>query len=513
MANRWSTFRPALVLVALIGITLPAHAIFRGHLSDDIRRVMAVGRWNVPEVQTGISSQHDGKIMHDSKQRPLIATTSVISHEGIDQRCMLTARHVEPGDEENPLWHRVVMDANVIRLTPKKPDQRIAVSGKIRPDDGHDTYRDIRVNWLENKLDDDHGTDDPADDDIRIHLGDYLGVPIQPAPVDGLAHDEEEEDEGYRITGYGHNHDDAGVPDGLGRQRVGDKMSITRVDEREGPKPGARARTLHRPRPRAHAHSECYGDSGASMELGERTLFSVVSAGVPVPCDPAGRADYWDLNPVEGIESDPGAQPDADTLPQPPPDDLPAGLLGETVLHTLLHSNGVEVVDPQDTDWSEVGTWEQVKYLIAETCTKEMKFSVSGRGYITGQLDTTIQPYETHRLDHDIDCDEDGRLVESIGDCVEAVHQEDVLNVVAEPDDTDWVFLEWQAPMTATLDDGTEFEPNCPCEGQRAQCEIEFTPIGEYGPDRSVDVSWCTALFVPVATPPPWGHGGLHVLP
>ena len=86
-------------------------------------------------------------------------------------------------------FDRVVMAADARTLTPAMPDQLVAESRYARPHNlVNQTYRDIRVNWLENRLD--------RLDDVRIALDDYAGVEIHPVDADEVT------GAGYAIQGY-----------------------------------------------------------------------------------------------------------------------------------------------------------------------------------------------------------------------------------------------------------------------------------------------------------------------
>lgn len=464
-----------LALAMLLAIP-PAHAIFDGALLGDAesQSVPAIGHWTQPAPCPEDGCQgNPGSLVR-------VATANVISHRGIDQRCVLTARHAPPWDEnDNPQYPRVVMRSDVEELRPEDPDQLVAWTRTrgLLPEDAPHTFRDLRINWLENRL------DDPANGDVRIHLGDYVARPIEAAPMALLNRLPRPR---YGIWGYGHNDDialadDTFQPLGLGHLRSGQARVVSAGWEAGGA--GARMLTAALPDP---VNSECRGDSGAAVRIDGHGVISGVVGGSLAACNPGDR-ERWG---------------DPDTRRRFGPD---------RVLHTLLNSNGAEIASPpEDTAWEDVGNWEQIVYFINDICTKDMKFGVSGDGYIDGYVDnhsnSPLETYGTDRLNKEISCvGRHDRLVWSLGDCAEAVHQPEdlVLTAVAN---NGWEFFRWSDGPYET-DPDTGQRANCPCIGQGAECDVTFDEIGAYSATGSYDLSYCVAEFREVAAPPRGGGG------
>lgn len=475
---RRSTMRGALpaprVLVLLLCLSItPAHAIFDGiGLGDaESQSVPAVGHWTLTEPCNEFSHCEPGQVIR-------VATSNVISYQGIDQRCLLTARHAPRKNADGDwLYPRVVMQSDVEELWPDSRDQLVATTRGLRPENAARTYRDLRVNWVENRL------DNPETGDIRIHLGDYVARPIKPAPMRLLNRVPRPE---YSIWGYG-NDSDIALPDdafestGWAHLRSGD----ARVVGAESQPRGGGARMLTDPLAKP-VNSECRGDSGAAVQIDGHGVFSGVSGGSLHACDPGQRKRWTDPESRRRLGPD-------------------------RVLHTVLNSNGVEIASPpEDTAWQNVGNWEQIVYFINDICTKDMTFGVSGDGYIDGYIDAPLEAYGADRLNKEVLCvgKHDG-LLWSLGDCSEAVHQPEDLLVTAEANDG-WEFLRWSDGPFGT-DPYRDERGGCPCIGQGAECDILFDEIGYYSAEGSYDASYCVAEFRQVGSSGEGGGGGVAV--
>ncbi|MEM7585824.1 MAG: hypothetical protein AAF560_20710 [Acidobacteriota bacterium] len=480
------------VLFILAMTTTTAFAIFEGVASED-EKVLALGRWGAggaivnASVEIGLDVNGDGNLNgNDTVDLDLIGTGNVIAYKGIDQRCVLTAKHVKPCKKgktppcvgANARWHRAVLEQDVRTLVDAHRDQLVARTGAVMPGTPNfDTYRDLRINWLENKASD--------GDDIRIALGDYDAKPIDQAPLANLPN-QQAQPAGirYEIVGYG---DNASPTVGRGVRRWG-KPKLLRLDVRGVGNKGARVRTTF---VASEPYSECYGDSGAAIDVNDKA-FSAVSAGSNNNCNPALRADYWDPNPAAGIPDDTG-------VPRPAGFPGAVRLDGGTVLHSILNSDTTASIatPPANTDWKNVGNWEQIKYQISNVCTKQVDTRISGEGKIVGSLSSPLATYGEDRLDHDVFCEGFGGLLEGYGDCVEAVHQPETLTLQAIPA-ADWEFDEWALPVEVAPDDGPPVDvDDCPC-GSNPVCVIHFDDIGTYTADVSDDYALCVAIFKPV---------------
>lgn len=453
-----------------------AGAIFRGRLSED-ETVLALGKWGANGALVPVLEEQDDPVF--------IGTANVIEFQGIDQRCVLTAKHVAPcAAGKNPpcegadaKWHRAVLEQNVRTLTGAKRDQLVARTGAVMPNlPGHDTYRDLRVNWLEYKK--------STETDARIELDDYQAVEIVEAPLGWLP--PEFDEQRYLITGYGHN---AGVARGRGIRRYGWPI-MNQLEVRTTGNGGARIRSSFVPTDR---YSECYGDSGAAIDLG-LGRFSAVSHGSLQHCDPRLRDPYPEPDPtVEEDEPPTGSGP-----PQPEPEPSePPNVPGGTVFHSLLNSEGQIAQPPEDTVWADVGNWEQIKYQISNVCTKELNVRISGEGQVRGTLNTTLPWYDTDRLNQEIYCVGNGSPESGLGDCTEAIHQPETITLIAEARDEEvWEFEAWEPAVLAAPDDGPPADLNdCPCEGKGPTCEVYFEEIGTYTSEISDDRTFCVAKF------------------
>ena len=483
LPNPWTPpkFVPVLltiVLVMFVSLT-PAYAIFGGKPLDDeqSRSVPAIGEWT-PLPCFGLECLRGMAILKR------VATSNVISYRGIDQRCLLTARHAPPRDKDgNSLYPRVVMQANAGLLFPHARDQLVATSRGLLPVD-HDEkmwmFRDLRVNWVENRL------DDPETGDVRIHLDDYVARPIQPAPIASLKDKPGRPAPKYSIWGYGHNSDIEGIDDfkavGWGHLRSGTGLINDATEEPHGG--GARMRTLPIRSNKNPWNSECVGDSGAAARVEGLGVFSGVSFGNDQACNPEKRNKLTD-----------------------PVDNEPVN--GDFVYHTLLNSKDQPIENPpEETPWNEVGNWEQIVYMVNDVCTKDMIFEVSGIGSILGEIEAPLEAYGTERLNKKVSCAGSAdRIVSSFGDCAEAVHQPEDLLVTAVPH-VGWKFFRWSdGPFTT--DPETDEVGRCPCIGQGKECEVLFDEIGYYSATGSYDLSYCVAEFQEVGTPPEAGGGGV----
>jgi len=503
------------MLTPLVFVSLtPAQAIFNGveRSDEESRSVPAVGEWT-----PGYPCSGNGCVDEPGYVKRL-ATSNVISYRGIDQRCLLTARHAAPWDKESEnVYPRVVMQADVDPIFNYDRDQLVADTYGLLPKGGSDaagkpspaTYRDLRVNWVENRL------DDPDNGDVRIHLSDYVAKPIRKVDLDDLRDRMDDEDKTrpfYDISGYGHSYDHRfredkkmkHKPRGWGILRSG-KSSVREVSEEPN---GGGARMSTRSVLNANnkklldwelKNAECLGDSGAAALFEDGKVFSGVSFGNVAHCDAENRADFRDPNP----------DPNANKRKRGGQEELN----GEFVLHTLLNSTGRGISNPpEETPWEEVGNWEQVVYRINDICTKDMSFDISGLGFIVGYVDRPLEEYGTVRLNKEITCfGSADRLVSGTGDCFEAVHQPEDL-IVAAVGAPGWKFLQWSnGPYE--IDPDTNTAGYCPCiekDPKDPDCKILFDEIGHYTADGSYDLSYCMAEFVeePVVNDE-MGGGGL----
>ena len=120
--SRRSILRGALSPLRMLALAMllaipPAHAIFDGAPLGDAesQSVPAIGHWTLtaPCNEYGCHGE-PGRLIR-------IATSNVISHRGIDERCVLTARHAPPWDEnKDPQYPRVVMRSDVEELWPEE---------------------------------------------------------------------------------------------------------------------------------------------------------------------------------------------------------------------------------------------------------------------------------------------------------------------------------------------------------------------------------------------------------
>jgi hypothetical protein len=468
-------------LVAALTMTLPApsaDAVYDGVpvLGGDtlLNQVMSLGRWVDPNQGGGMGFWPGDKEM--------VGTAMVIAHERIEARCMLTAKHLTTWDTHgDPEYHRVVIGSDVRRLKPAHRDQLVAETevargGKAGPL-GIDPYRDLRVLWLENRKDD--GADK------RIRLRDYAAQPIGPLPLP-----EGHQDKAYTMSGYGMS-GDAGVDTQNAIHRAGDGR-VTKVEFRADIHGGG-ARMQVRPGLKSR-RTECMGDSGTAVMLGDRTVFSAMTTGGQLKgqkvCDPDKKFDWLDPN-------------GGDTLSGNPP-----SLAAEISLYSALNDRGEISGDPETfttLDWNHLGNWQQVEYLVSKVCTKEVFFQVQGSGSIDGELTgKPLRAYDTERLNHSIACVGENPDIQTVstGDCLEAVHQPEGLTVEATPAEG-WAFHRWSDGPEVMTDGGHVAPSLCPCEGKPvtgkpATCSIDFDDIGQYDAHSSIDVSMCMAEFVRV---------------
>ncbi|MGB0592010.1 MAG: hypothetical protein ACPGU1_20200 [Myxococcota bacterium] len=467
-------------LAAALTLTLPVssgHAIYDGVPVAEgnilLNQVMSVGKWAPlePEVGGGMSSFPGDK--------ELVGTTMVIKHEGIDTRCMLTAKHLKPWEsKDEPMYHRVVMGADVTLVTPAHRDQLVADTASTRSWDfgvhAIDPYRDLRVLWLENRHSD--GAD------LRLRLQDYEAQKLTPLPLDEGLHSQ-----AYTMSGYGMTGDGGGAA-GAGVHHSGDgrvKRVQVRPDVQGG---GARIQVL----PGLDSgRTECSGDSGTSIMLEDREVFSAMSMGA-TSCNPENRNQWLDPSSTKTSKRKGSRLP------------------GNVNLHSALNDRGTFSGDPEKfslEEWGELGNWQQVTYFVSKVCTKEVVFQVQGSGAIVGHITgEPLRAYETPRLNHSVSCvgkNPDIQTV-SMGDCVEAVHQPEGLAVEAIPADG-WAFYRWSDGPDVVTDGGHQAPSLCPCEGQPVKCTMSFDDVGHYDAQSSIDLSMCMAEFVRV---PGKGGGG-----
>jgi hypothetical protein len=470
-------------LTAAFAMTLPAvsaHAVYDGVPVEEgdvlLNQVMSLGRWVEPHAAGGIGFWPGDKEM--------VGTTMVIEHEGINARCMLTAKHLKTWDTYgDPEYHRVVMGSDVRRLKPGHRDQLVAETEVTRGGNpvphGIDPYRDIRVLWLENRQSD--GADK------RLRLRDYDAQLLAPLPLANGFHTTPYTMSGYGMTG------DAGEETKSGAHHAGDSQ-VRRVQVRPDVQGGG-ARIQVKPG-LTSGRAECFGDSGTAVMLGDRTVFSALSMGMS-PCNPAERKKWLDPNASKGSKG------------------KASGLPGNVSLYSALNDRGELSGDPEtfsNQTWSQLGNWQQATYFVSKVCTKEVLFQVQGSGSIDGDITgKPLRAYDTERLNHTIACDGDNPDIQTVstGDCVEAVHQPEGLAVEATPA-SGWAFHRWSDGPDVSTDGGHEAPSICPCEGQTAKCTMDFGDIGHYDAHSSIDVSMCVAEFVRV---PGKGGGGGPVQP
>ena len=447
-----------LLVASLLAVWPTAEAVDRGDAApaDMPHRVMAVGRWNPSAPQGPVGPPWGPPPPQGDPIISKVATSVVIDFNGVDQRCMLTSGQAVTEEFGVPAYHRTVMGHDVRELRPEMRDQLVAGSRRVLPDDGFDSpFRDLRVNWLELRQDHDDG-------DARIQLQHYDGMPIAPVPS-ALTQP------AAAIYGYG---DDSTDPAGYGILRSGAHL-VGGTATNTGWPGGAVAWSA--PQFAANPQGHCDWDIGGPLDTPAYGVFALASL-FNTPCDTTQRPSPWY-----------------------PPGFMGQSWPGDTTFHAALNSNGVVVDNPDTTLWADVGNWEQVVYLISEVCTKEVNVHVVGGGTVHGNIiGQPLDSYDTDRLDHDVECHGSAELLHlGLGDCLEAVHQPEDLELFVEPDDG-WYFAGWTQPTPVP---STPLPPQCPCSGPGPSCILEFDDIGKYTPEASSDVVHCIAEFERVNQP------------
>jgi Trypsin len=129
-----------------------------------------------------------------------------------------------------------------------------------------------------------------------------------------------------------------------------------------------------------------------------------------------------------------------------------------------------------------------VDRAITETCTKKVSVVVPPEGKVEGSLMNASFTYSDDiSINGEIDCP----FNDPARDCVENVHYDESLAVVALPTSPSYIFKEWVTPIL----NPSPWDALCPCVGQGASCNILYDDIGYYDADVSTDNVVCEAVF------------------
>ena len=144
----------------------------------------------------------------------------------------------------------------------------------------------------------------------------------------------------------------------------------------------------------------------------------------------------------------------------------------------------------------EIGNYEMVKFMIADTCSRRVSLSIQGEGSIQGTVNNPKDKYGEQRLNHSVDC---STLPGGGNDCEEALHRakagvtdsmQEELVLTASPANG-WQFFEWKTPLKHR-----QYCTKCLADPKNPVCKIKFDDVGHSTTKFYTDMSDCQAVFV-----------------